>query len=159
MRLIRVPDDLVSRLMIASNRRGEPLMQYITEILEQAVRAHELNSSLKEIVDSYEKEVVQKEASGLEEAERVEESSVREVFERLLAEKLGPRIEEKTSLVSEEREMLERFLSKLSERSRREEPKEKLNEKECAQERKLEAPHRHHLTLRSVVNSSPHPSR
>ena len=129
MRLIRVPDDLVDKLMNASNRRGEPFTQYFMAILEQAVRAHELNSSLKEIVDSYEKEVAQNEASRLEEAERLEESSVREVFERLLAEKLGPKMEEKTSLVSEEREMLERFLSQLSERSRREEPEEKVNEK------------------------------
>ena len=129
MRLIRVPDDLVNKLMTASNRRGEPFIRYVTEILEQAVMADELDSSIKEIVDSYKKEVVQKEASQLEEAERVEESSVRDVFERLLAEKLGPKIEEKTSLVSEEREMLERFLSRLSERSRREEPEEKVNEK------------------------------
>ena len=129
MRLIRVPDDLVNKLTIASNRRGEPFIRYVTEILEQAVRADELDSTIKEMVDSYEKEVVQKEASRLEEAERVEESSVREVFERLLAEKLGPKMEEKTSLVSEERKMLERFLSQLSEKSRREEPEEKVNEK------------------------------
>lgn len=129
MRLIRVPDDLVSRLMIASNRRGEPLIRYVTEILEQAVREDELDSTIKETVDSYEKEDEQREASRLEGAERVEESSVHEVFERLLAEKLGPKIEEKTGLASEEREMLERFLSQLSEKSRREEPEEKVNEK------------------------------
>jgi len=129
MRLIRVPDDLVNKLMTASNRRGEPFIRYVTEILEQAVRADELDSSIKEMVNSYAKEAVKKEASRLEEAERVEESTVREVFERLLAEKLGPKIEEKTSLASEEREMLERFLSQLSERSRREKPEEKVNEK------------------------------
>jgi len=52
------------------------------------------------------------------------------VFERLLEKKLGPRIEEKTGLVSKERAMLERFLSQLSERSLREKPKEMVNGKE-----------------------------
>ena len=120
MKLIRVPDDLVSKLLIASNRRGEPLIRYVTEILENGVTADELDYSLKEIADSHEKE----------EAELVQESSIREVFERLLEKKLGPRIEEKTGLVSEERAMLERFLSQLSERSLREKPKEMVNEKE-----------------------------
>lgn len=120
MKLIRVPDDLVSKLLIASNRRGESLVRYVTEILEKGVRADELDYSLKEIADSREKE----------EAELVQESSIREVFERLLEKKLGPRIEEKSGLVSEERAMLERFLSQLSERSLRESPQEKVNEKE-----------------------------
>lgn len=119
MKLIRVPDDLVSKLLIASNRRGESLIRYVTEILEKGVRADELDYSLKEIADSHEKE----------EAELVQESSIREVFERLLEKKLGPRIEEKTSLVSKERAMLERFLSQLSERSLRESPQEMVNEK------------------------------
>ncbi len=119
MKLIRVPDDLVSKLLIASNRRGEPLIRYVTEILEKGVTADELDYSLKEIADSHEKE----------EAELVQESSIREVFERLLEKKLGPRIEEKTSLVSKERAMLERFLSQLSERSLRESPQEMVNEK------------------------------
>jgi len=120
MKLIRVPDDLVSKLLIASNRRGESLVRYVTEILEKGVRADELDYSLKEIADSREKE----------EAELVQESSIREVFERLLEKKLGPRMEEKSGLVSEERAMLERFLSQLSERSLRESPQEKVNEKE-----------------------------
>jgi hypothetical protein len=120
MKLIRVPDDLVSKLLIASNRRGEPLIRYVTEILEKGVTADELDYSLKDIADSHEKE----------EAELVQESSIREVFERLLEKKLGPRIEEKTGLVSKERAMLERFLSQLSERSLREKPKEMVNEKE-----------------------------
>jgi hypothetical protein len=120
MKLIRVPDDLVSKLLIASNRRGESLVRYVTEILEKGVRADELDYSLKEIADSREKE----------EAELVQESSIREVFERLLEKKLGPRMEEKSGLVSEERAMLERFLSQLSERSLRESPQEMVNEKE-----------------------------
>jgi hypothetical protein len=120
MKLIRVPDDLVSKLLIASNRRGESLVRYVTEILEKGVRADELDYSLKEIADSHEKE----------EAELVQESSIREVFERLLEKKLGPRMEEKSGLVSEERAMLERFLSQLSERSLRESPQEMVNEKE-----------------------------
>jgi len=130
MKLIRVPDDLVSKLLIASNRRGEPLIRYVTEILEKGVTADELDYSLKDIADSHEKE----------EAELVQESSIREVFERLLEKKLGPRIEEKTGLVSEERAMLERFLSQLSERSHREKPKGKVNEKGWPKEEEIGTP-------------------
>jgi len=62
MKLIRVPDDLVSRLNEASNREGKPFFDYISEAFEQAVRAHEMSRSLKEIVDFYELMMMQKEA-------------------------------------------------------------------------------------------------
>jgi len=62
MKLIRAPDELVSRLGEASNREGKAFFDYITELLEQAVRAHEMNSSLKEIVDFYRLMMMQKDA-------------------------------------------------------------------------------------------------
>ncbi len=62
MKLIRVPADLVSKLSEASNREGKPFFNYIIEALEQAVRAHELDGSLKEIVDFYNLMMIQKDA-------------------------------------------------------------------------------------------------
>lgn len=62
MKLIRAPEELVSKLNEASNREGKPFLGYIIEALEQAVRAHEMNCSIKEIVDFYELMMMQKEA-------------------------------------------------------------------------------------------------
>ncbi|MFQ6095561.1 MAG: hypothetical protein ACE5NN_05410 [Candidatus Bathyarchaeia archaeon] len=62
MKLIRAPEDLVARLSEASNREGKPFLEYITEAFEQALRAHEMNRSVKEIVDFYELMMMQKDA-------------------------------------------------------------------------------------------------
>ncbi len=61
-KLIRAPSDLVSKLNEAANREGKTLYSYISEILEQAVRACEMKRSLKEIIDSYQVMEVHKEA-------------------------------------------------------------------------------------------------
>ena len=114
MLLIRAPDDLIKKLIDASNSQGGPFVDYITEILKQAMRAHNLDSSLKEIIDFYERTMTPKQKT--EEKELEEEPSVREVFERLLASKLSPELKakSKTNGESEERRMLNSFLSQLS---------------------------------------------
>ncbi len=62
MKLIRAPEDLVSRLSEASNREGKSFIDFVTQALEQALRAHRMNRSLKEIVDFYKLIMMQKEA-------------------------------------------------------------------------------------------------
>ena len=62
---------------------------------------------MKETVELYEKTITKKEAT--EEVEVVEEPSIDEVLERMLASKLRPDIAE-----SEEYRMLSRFVSQLS---------------------------------------------
>lgn len=52
-RLIRVPSDLVTKLSEAANREGKPFYDYTTEALEQAVRAHKMGASLRDVVDFY----------------------------------------------------------------------------------------------------------
>ena len=105
MILIRLPDDLVNELMETSDSQGKPFSVYLTDILEQAIRAHNLHCSLKETVDLYERVIIKREAA--EEAERVEEPSIDEVFERTLA-KLTPDVSE-----PEEHKMLSRFVRQL----------------------------------------------
>jgi len=105
--LIRLPDDLVNELMETSDGQGKPFSVYLTEILEQAIRAHNLNCSLKETVDLYERTIIKKEAAEEAEAERTEEPSTDEIFERTFA-KLTADITE-----SEEHKMLSRFLYQL----------------------------------------------
>jgi flavoprotein len=61
-KLIRAPSDLVSKLNEAANRQRKTLYSYISEILEQAIRAYEMKRSLKEIIDGSEILEVQKEA-------------------------------------------------------------------------------------------------
>jgi hypothetical protein len=61
-KLIRAPGDLVSKLNEAANRQGETLYSYISEILEQAVRAYQMKRSLKEIIDRYELQMIHEEA-------------------------------------------------------------------------------------------------
>ncbi|MDH5686336.1 MAG: hypothetical protein OEZ48_00500 [Candidatus Bathyarchaeota archaeon] len=107
MFLIRIPDDTVSRLTEIADSQGMPFNDYLAEMLEQAVRAHKLDCSLKETVDLYERTMTEREAA--EEAGRAEGPPISEAFERMLASKLGPEPRE-----SEEREMLFRFLSELS---------------------------------------------
>jgi len=103
--LIQLPDDLVNELMEISDSQGKPSSVYLTEILKQAVRAHKLNCSLKETIDLYNRTIIKKEAA--EEAKRVEQPSIDEMFERTLA-KLKPEITE-----SEEHKMLSRFVRQL----------------------------------------------
>lgn len=105
MMLIRLPDELFNRVAEVSESLGKSIGDYLTEILEQAVR-HELGCSLKDAVDLYERTVKEKKTPG--EAELVEAPSVPEVFERMLESKLRPDIGK-----SEERRMLSRFLSEL----------------------------------------------
>ena len=107
MMLISVRDDLAGKLMEISSSSGKSISEYVNEVFEQAIRAHQFNCSLKETVDHYERTITEKKAA--EEAERVEEPSIPEVFERMLAEKM---IAEKVE--SEERKMLSKFLSQIS---------------------------------------------
>ena len=107
MFLIRVPDDTVNRLMSVADSQRRSFSEYLTEILKQDVRAHELGCSLKETVDLYKRTMTGKEAA--EEAERVEEPSIDKVFERILASKLRPKLSD-----SKERRMLSSFLSEIS---------------------------------------------
>ena len=108
MMLISVRDDLIKKLMEASNSLGKPISEYLNELLEQALRAHELNCSLKETVDLYESTIIKKEAA--KETKRAEEPSIDKVFERAIA-KLKPDISK-----SEEYKILPKFLSQISER-------------------------------------------
>ena len=62
MKLIRVPEDLVTRLNEAANLDGEPFLEYVIEALEQAVRAHQMDRSIKQVVDFYEFMMMQKDA-------------------------------------------------------------------------------------------------
>ena len=61
-KLIKVYGDLVTKLNEISNRVGIPFMEYVNSALEQAVRAGRLGKTLKEIVDSYERMLIQREA-------------------------------------------------------------------------------------------------
>jgi len=106
MMLIRLPDELFDRVAEISENLGKSIGDYLTELLEEAVRAHELGCSLRDAVDLYERTVKEKKAP--EKAELVEAPSVPEVFERMLESKLRPDIGE-----SEERKMLLKFLSEL----------------------------------------------
>jgi len=65
MKLVRAPADLVSKLSKEANRQGKTFYSYISEILEQAVRAYETKRSLKEIMDAYEVLEIYKEAGGM----------------------------------------------------------------------------------------------
>ncbi len=62
-KLILVPSDLVNKIMEISNREGKTLFNFVTEVLEQTLRASDMNQSIKEIVDFYEAMETQK-ASG-----------------------------------------------------------------------------------------------
>ena len=61
-KLVRVYSDLVAKLNEASNREGISFLDYVNNALEQAVRAHKMGHSLKEIVDFYEMMMMQREA-------------------------------------------------------------------------------------------------
>jgi len=75
-KLIRAPDDLVSKLNEAANRQGKTFYSYLTEILEQAVRAYEMKRSLKEIIDHFEILEVHEKAGAI--------SIPREVLDRII---------------------------------------------------------------------------
>jgi hypothetical protein len=53
-RLIRAPDDLVTKLSRAASHEGKTLFSYVSEIFEQAIRAYDMKRSLKEILDNFE---------------------------------------------------------------------------------------------------------
>lgn len=61
-KLVRVYEDLVVRLNEAANREGISFMDYINGTLEQALRAHRIGHSLRDIVDFYELMLMQREA-------------------------------------------------------------------------------------------------
>ena len=61
-KLIRAPSNLILKLNEAANRQGKTFYSYVTEILEQAVRACEMKNTLKEIIDLYEVLEVHKKA-------------------------------------------------------------------------------------------------
>jgi len=61
-KLVRVYSDLVAKLNEASNREGISFLDYVNSALEQAVRAHKMGHSLKDIVDFYEMMMMQREA-------------------------------------------------------------------------------------------------
>lgn len=61
-KLIRAPEDLVSRLSEAASLEGKSFYRYISEVLEQAVRALEMKRSLAEIIDRFELMEVHREA-------------------------------------------------------------------------------------------------
>jgi len=62
-RLILAPSDLVAKLTEISNREGRTFYSFASEIFSQALRAHEMKHSLKEILDFFESMETQK-ASG-----------------------------------------------------------------------------------------------
>jgi hypothetical protein len=62
MKLIRAPSVLVTKINNVANQQGKTLYNYISEIFEQAIRAHDMKKSLKEILNEYEILEVQKEA-------------------------------------------------------------------------------------------------
>ncbi|MEM1997203.1 MAG: hypothetical protein QW702_04190 [Candidatus Bathyarchaeia archaeon] len=61
-KLVRVYGDLVVKLNEAANREGISFMEYINSVLEQALRAHKMGRSLRDIVDFYELMWMQREA-------------------------------------------------------------------------------------------------
>lgn len=61
-KLVRVYGDLVAKLNEAANREGISFMEYINGALEQALRAHRMGRSLRDIVDFYELMWMQREA-------------------------------------------------------------------------------------------------
>ena len=65
MKLVRAPANLISKLSEEANRQGKTFYSYISEILEQAVRACETKRSLKDIIDAYEVLEIYKEAGGI----------------------------------------------------------------------------------------------
>ena len=53
-KLVLVPSDLLARLMEVSSREGKTFYNFISEILEQALRVYESKHTLKEVVDFFE---------------------------------------------------------------------------------------------------------
>lgn len=61
-KLIRAPEDLVVKLSEAASLEGKSFYRYISEVLEQAVRALEMKRSLAEIIDRFELMEIHREA-------------------------------------------------------------------------------------------------
>jgi hypothetical protein len=61
-KLIRAPGELIQKLKEAASRQGKTLYSYMTEVLEQAVKAYELGLSLDDVIGDYEILGVYKEA-------------------------------------------------------------------------------------------------
>jgi len=80
-KLVRAPSDLVSKLSEAARLQGKTFYSYITEILEQAVRAYEMKRSLKEIIDSYEVLEIHKEAGTISAPKDVLEYLIEKVYQ------------------------------------------------------------------------------
>ncbi len=80
MKLVRAPADLISKLSKEANLQGKTFYSYISEILEQAVRAYEMNRSLKEIIDAYEVLEIYKEAGGMFTPRDILEYLVKKVY-------------------------------------------------------------------------------
>ncbi|MEM1790086.1 MAG: hypothetical protein QXP68_04145 [Thermosphaera sp.] len=84
-KLVSVYSDLIVKLKEISMREGLPLTEYVNRALEQAVRAHELGSSLREVVDLYERMRIQREAGLI--------LIPMEVFNRMVEELRGEEVE------------------------------------------------------------------
>jgi predicted DNA-binding protein len=52
-KLIAVPGDLLEKIYAVSAREGKTPFLYISEIFEQALRAHDMGKSLRQVIDAY----------------------------------------------------------------------------------------------------------
>jgi hypothetical protein len=53
-KLIKVPTEIVERLMVTSNKRGDPFYGFVAQTLEQALRVYDRGNMLKDVVDFHE---------------------------------------------------------------------------------------------------------
>jgi predicted DNA-binding protein len=52
-KLIAVPGDLLEKVYAVSAKEGKTPFLYISEIFEQALRAHDMGKSLRQVIDAY----------------------------------------------------------------------------------------------------------
>lgn len=52
-KLIAVPGDLLEKIYAVSAKEGKTPFLYISEIFEQALRAHDMGRSLRQVIDAY----------------------------------------------------------------------------------------------------------
>ncbi|MEM1545246.1 MAG: hypothetical protein QXY40_01210 [Candidatus Methanomethylicia archaeon] len=52
-KLIAVPGDLLEKIYAVSAKEGKTPFLYINEIFEQALRAHDMGKSLRQVIDAY----------------------------------------------------------------------------------------------------------
>ena len=52
-KLIAVPGDLLEKIYAVSAKEGKTPFLYISEIFEQALRAHDIGKSLRQVIDAY----------------------------------------------------------------------------------------------------------